>query len=103
MDYTLIEPITKPNGEKIETVSVKEKFTGRDVKVIGNAGGEGSATIALVFVRWRSLGLDDGFAVLAGVFHWPYDQIMSLDEDAFKYSVNAAMKFLKWKTPKTKK
>ena len=27
---------------------VKEKFTGRDVKVIGNAGGEGSATIALV-------------------------------------------------------
>jgi hypothetical protein len=48
MDYTLIEAITKPNGEKIETVSVKEKFTGRDVKVIGNAGGEGSATIALV-------------------------------------------------------
>lgn len=48
MDYKLIEPITKANGDKIESVTVKEKFTGRDVKVIGNAGGEGSATIALV-------------------------------------------------------
>ena len=37
MDYALIEPITKPNGEKIETVSVKEKFNGCDVKAIGNA------------------------------------------------------------------
>lgn len=48
MDYTLIEPITKPNGEKIESVTVKESYTGRDIKAIGNAGGEGSAMIALV-------------------------------------------------------
>ncbi len=48
MDYKLIVPIQKVNGEKIETVSVKESFTGRDIKAIGNAGGEGSAMIALV-------------------------------------------------------
>lgn len=56
MDYTLIEPITKSNGEKIETVSVKEKFNGCDVKAIGNAGGEGSATITLVA---RATGLTE--------------------------------------------
>ena len=48
MDYKLIVPITKSNGEKIETVTVKESYTGRDIKAIGNAGGEGSAMIALV-------------------------------------------------------
>lgn len=48
MDYTLIVPVQKVDGEKIETVTVKESFTGRDVKAIGNAGGEGSAMIALV-------------------------------------------------------
>ena len=48
MDYKLIVPITKPNGEKVETVTVKESYTGRDIKAIGNAGGEGSAMIALV-------------------------------------------------------
>lgn len=48
MEYKLIVPITKPNGEKIETVTVRESYTGRDIKAIGNAGGEGSAMIALV-------------------------------------------------------
>ena len=48
MDYKLIVPITNVKGEKIDTVTVKESFTGRDVKAIGNAGGEGSAMIALV-------------------------------------------------------
>ena len=48
MDYKLIVPITNVKGEKIEAVTVKESFTGRDIKAIGNAGGEGSAMIALV-------------------------------------------------------
>ena len=48
MDYRLIVPITNVKGEKIETLTVKESFTGRDIKAIGNAGGEGSAMIALV-------------------------------------------------------
>lgn len=48
MEYKLITPITKADGTKIETVTVKESFTGRDIKAIGNAGGEGSAMIALV-------------------------------------------------------
>lgn len=48
MDYKLIVPIQKVNGEKIESLTIKESFTGRDIKSIGNAGGEGSAMIALV-------------------------------------------------------
>lgn len=48
MDYRLIVPVNKVDGSKIETVTVKESFTGRDIKAIGNAGGEGSAMIALV-------------------------------------------------------
>ena len=48
MEYKLITPITKADGTKIETVTVKESFLGRDIKAIGNAGGEGSAMIALV-------------------------------------------------------
>lgn len=48
MEYKLITPITKADGTKIETVTVKESFIGRDIKAIGNAGGEGSAMIALV-------------------------------------------------------
>lgn len=48
MDYKLIVPITKVTGEKIETVTVKESFTGRDIKAIGNCKGEGDAMIALV-------------------------------------------------------
>lgn len=48
MDYKLIVPVNKVDGSKIETVTVKESFTGRDIKAIGNAGGEGSAMIALV-------------------------------------------------------
>lgn len=52
------------------------------------------------FSRWRGLGLDDGFAILAGVFHWPYGDIMALDAESFAYSVRAAEKFLKWKSPK---
>lgn len=48
MDYKLIVPITKVTGEKIETVTVKESFTGRDIKAIGNAKGDGDSMIALV-------------------------------------------------------
>lgn len=48
MEYTLIKPLTKPNGDKVETVTVKDSYTGRDIKAIGNAGGEGSAMISLV-------------------------------------------------------
>ena len=48
MDYRLIKPITKANGEKIESVTVKESFVGKDLKDIGNTKGEGDALIALV-------------------------------------------------------
>ena len=48
MEYKLIVPVVKPNDDKIESVTVKESYTGRDIKAIGNAGGEGSAMIALV-------------------------------------------------------
>ena len=48
MDYKLIKPITKANGEQIESVTVKESFVGKDLKDIGNTKGEGDALIALV-------------------------------------------------------
>lgn len=48
MDYRLIKPITKANGEQIESVTVKESFVGKDLKDIGNTKGEGDALIALV-------------------------------------------------------
>ena len=48
MDYRLIKPITKANGELIESVTVKESFVGKDLKDIGNTKGEGDALIALV-------------------------------------------------------
>ena len=48
MEYKLIKPITKANGEQIESVTVKESFVGKDLKDIGNAKGEGDALIALV-------------------------------------------------------
>ncbi len=98
MQYKFLSPVQKVNGEKLEEVELKESFTGRDVRAIGNAGGEGSATIALVSAA--GLGLDDGFAILAGVFHWPYGDIMALDAESFAYSVRDAEKFLKWKSPK---
>lgn len=48
MEYKLITPVTKADGTKIETVTVKESFVGKDLKDIGNAKGEGDALIALV-------------------------------------------------------
>lgn len=48
MDYRLIKPITKANGEQIESVTVKESYVGKDLKDIGNTKGEGDALIALV-------------------------------------------------------
>ena len=48
MDYRLIKPITKANGEQIESVTVKESFVGKDLKAVGNTKGEGDALIALV-------------------------------------------------------
>lgn len=48
MDYRLIKPITKANGEQIESVTVKESFVGKDLKDIGNTKGEGDALIAIV-------------------------------------------------------
>ncbi len=48
MNYRLIKPITKANGEQIESVAVKESFVGKDLKDIGNTKGEGDALIALV-------------------------------------------------------
>lgn len=48
MDYRLKVPVTKPNGEKIESVTIREQYTGRDNKAIGNCKGNGDAEIALV-------------------------------------------------------
>ena len=48
MEYKLITPVTKADGTKIETVTVKEFFVGKDLKDVGNAKGEGDAMIALV-------------------------------------------------------
>lgn len=48
MDYQLLVPVKKVTGEVIENVTIKESFTGRDVKAIGNCKGEGDAMIALV-------------------------------------------------------
>lgn len=46
-EYTLIKPIGEGES-KVEKVTIKEEFTGRDFETVGNAGGEGSAVIALV-------------------------------------------------------
>lgn len=48
MNYKLFKPITKPNGETIAEVTIKEEYTGRDNKAIGNSKGNGDAEIALV-------------------------------------------------------
>lgn len=48
MDYKLIVPINTVKGEKIESVTVKDSYTGRDIKAVGNCKGEGDAMIALV-------------------------------------------------------
>jgi hypothetical protein len=48
MEHTLIKPITKANGEQIESVTVKESYNGADLRAIGNTKGEGDALIALV-------------------------------------------------------
>lgn len=48
MEYKLIAPVTKADGTKIETVTVKESFLGRDVRAVSNSKGEGDAQIKLV-------------------------------------------------------
>lgn len=48
MDYKLIVPIKKVDGSEIKNVTIKESFTGRDIKAIANCKGEGDAMIALV-------------------------------------------------------
>ena len=48
MDYKLIVPIKKVDGTEIDHVTVKESFTGRDIKTIGNCKGDGDSMIVLV-------------------------------------------------------
>ena len=48
-EYTLIKPIGEGES-KVEKVTIKEEFDGRDLETVGNAGGEGSAMIALASV-----------------------------------------------------
>lgn len=48
MIYKLVKPVTKVNGETITEVTVKEEYTGRDNKAVGNCKGNGDAVIALV-------------------------------------------------------
>ncbi len=48
MIYKLVKPVTKVNGETITEVTVKEEYTGRDNKAVGNCKGNGDAEIALV-------------------------------------------------------
>lgn len=50
MEYKLIKPITKANGETVESVTIKDEFTGRDFKTIGDAGGQGSQSIKMTMV-----------------------------------------------------
>lgn len=47
--YTLKKPISNIDGTLIESVDVKEDFSGADLEAIGNAGGkEGTAMITIV-------------------------------------------------------
>lgn len=48
MEYKLIVPIPSLSGEKIETLTVRESYNGKDIKEIGNCKGEGDAMITLV-------------------------------------------------------
>lgn len=48
MEYTLIKPVTKSNGEEVKTVEIRESFTGRDVRTVCNSKGEGDAQVKLV-------------------------------------------------------
>lgn len=48
MIYKLVKPVTKVNGETITEVTIKEEYTGRDNKAVGNCKGNGDAEIALV-------------------------------------------------------
>lgn len=48
MDYQLIVPIKKVDGSEVKEVTIRESFTGRDVRAIGNCKGEGDAVIELV-------------------------------------------------------
>jgi hypothetical protein len=48
MDYKLIVPVKKVDGSEIKNVTIKESFTGRDIRAIANCKGEGDAMIALV-------------------------------------------------------
>ena len=50
MDYKMIVPIKKVDGSEVNEVSIKESFTGRDVRAIGNCKGEGDSMIELVVV-----------------------------------------------------
>lgn len=48
MEYKLIEPIKKVDGEIIKKVEIKEKYQGRDVRQVLNSKGEGDAEIKMV-------------------------------------------------------
>ena len=50
MNYDMIVPVKKVDGSEVKTVTVKESFTGRDIRAIGNCKGEGDAMIELVVV-----------------------------------------------------
>ncbi len=60
MDYQLLVPVKKVTGEVIENVTIKESFTGRDVKAIGNCKGEGDAIIAIVA---NATGLSENYVL----------------------------------------
>ena len=47
MEYKLITPITKADGTKIEAVTIKESFIGKDVRAVMNCKGEGDAQVVL--------------------------------------------------------
>lgn len=46
-EYKLKTPIHKLDGEIVETVQLKDGFTGADLEKIGNAKGEGSVLITI--------------------------------------------------------
>lgn len=77
MEYKLKTPVQKVTGEQVETVTIKESFTGRDIRAIGNCKGEGDSLIALVSAATglsenTVLGMDSRDVVAVGQLAAPF-------------------------------
>ena len=71
MNYDMIVPVKKVDGSEVKTVTVKESFTGRDIRAIGNCKGEGDAMIELV-VAATGLSTNDVLGMVSlPALSWP--------------------------------